>query len=122
MVHEILVGDQHAALRVGQVAPAHPVVGFVRNRAEVVPQPHVERQPRIDLPVILEIGGEVPEVEVAGIPGQVAHRESARLEDACVAVVAQQHVRDGMVPVGVAGEEAPEGELTEEVVGQIALE
>ena len=93
-VDQRLVGDQQAAGRVVQVAPRHAIVGLVGHVPVVPPETEVDRQPRVDPPVVLEVRREVLEVELARIAGRSRHAEGRRLEHADARVVPEQHVGD----------------------------
>ena len=84
----------------------------------VVPtQTQVEGQTRADAPVVLEVRGEVLEVELARVAGGSRHAECRRLEDAHARVVPEQHVGDA-----IARESDVERVVAEEPGGEIALQ
>ena len=116
-VDERLIGDEQSSARVREIPPAHAVVRLVRDGAEVPAEAEVQREARAHLPVILHIGCEILDVELARIAGSSLDAEARRLEDAGARIVPEQHVGDG-----VAGEEPAERELAEEIVRQISLE
>ena len=82
-----LVGHHHAAGPGLEIAPRHAVARFVGHVAVVPAQAEIHGQPRIDAPVVLDVRGEVLEVELARIARRSRHAERRRLEDADARVV-----------------------------------